>query len=66
MALGVGVLVGLSLLMSVGGVVGATTYGLDVNNIAQAATNKGKLFKDSILSSTRKVGGEIERELLDI
>lgn len=51
---------------TVGGVVGATTYGLDVNNLAQTATSKGKLFKDSILSSTRKVGGEIERDLLDI
>lgn len=51
---------------TVGGVIGATAYGLDVNNIAQTATSKGKLFKDSILSSTRKVGGEIERDLLDI
>ena len=51
---------------TVGGVVGATAYGLDVNNLAQTVTSKGQILKDSILSSTRKVGGEIEKDMLDI
>lgn len=51
---------------TVGGAVGAGTYGLDKANIAQAVTDKAKVIKYSFLSSTRKALGVGEREALDL
>jgi hypothetical protein len=51
---------------TVGAAVGSATHGMDMKHIAQAVTDKGKILKDSLLSSSRKVGGQIEREALDL
>lgn len=51
---------------TVGGVIGASGHALDANHLAQVVSEKGRIIKDSIFSSSRKIGGQIEREALNL